>query len=168
MLDVLLVRYGEVFLKGANRPHFLKVLTDNIKRAVKPIGGHVWLSDSRIYVSDFEDLQECIRRVTKVFGVYSVSPAVEMEKDFDVIVTKRYLNEGDHVLIIDDFLANGCALRGLIEICEEAGAQVTGIGIAIEKGFQPGGRELREDGYDLDSLAIVTSMNHETGEIVFA
>ena len=90
------------------------------------------------------------------------------QKDFDVIVTKRYLNEGDRVLIIDDFLANGCALRGLIEICEEAGAQVTGIGIAIEKGFQPGGRELREDGYDLDSLAIVTSMNHETGEIEFA
>ena len=90
------------------------------------------------------------------------------QKDFDVIVTKRYLNEGDRVLIIDDFLANGCALRGLIEICVEAGAQVTGIGIAIEKGFQPGGRELREDGYDLDSLAIVTSMNHETGEIVFA
>ena len=83
-------------------------------------------------------------------------------------MTKRYLNEGDRVLIIDDFLANGCALRGLIEICEEAGAQVTGIGIAIEKGFQPGGRELREDGYDLDSLAIVTSMNHETGEIEFA
>ena len=70
------------------------------------------------------------------------------QKDFDVIVTKRYLNEGDHVLIIDDFLANGCALRGLIGICEEAGATVTGIGIAIEKGFQPGGRELREDGYD--------------------
>lgn len=88
MRDVLLVRYGEVFLKGANRPHFLKVLTDNIKRAVKPIGGHVWLSDSRIYVSDFEDLQECIRRVTKVFGVYSVSPAVEMEKDFDAIAEK--------------------------------------------------------------------------------
>lgn len=88
MRDVLLVRYGEVFLKGANRPHFLKVLTDNVKRAVKPIGGHVWLSDSRIYVSDFENLQECIRRVTKVFGVYSVSPAVEMEKDFDAIAEK--------------------------------------------------------------------------------
>lgn len=86
----------------------------------------------------------------------------------NVIVSKKFLNPGDRVLIIDDFLANGCALRGLIGICEEAGAQVTGIGIAIEKGFQPGGRELREDGYDLDSLAIVTSMNHETGEIVFA
>ncbi|MBE5772603.1 MAG: tRNA 4-thiouridine(8) synthase ThiI [Clostridiales bacterium] len=85
MRDVLLVRYGEVFLKGANRPFFLKTLTDNVKKAVKPIGGRVWLSDSRIYVSDFEDLQECISRVTKVFGVYSVSPAVEMEKDFETI-----------------------------------------------------------------------------------
>ena len=68
MRDVLLVRYGEVFLKGANRPHFLKVLNDNVKKAVKPIGGRVWMSDSRIYVSDFDDLQECINRVTKVFG----------------------------------------------------------------------------------------------------
>ena len=85
MRDVLLVRYGEVFLKGANRPFFLKTLTDNVKKAVKPIGGRVWFSDSRIYVSDFEDLQECISRVTKVFGVYSVSPAVEMEKDFETI-----------------------------------------------------------------------------------
>ena len=90
------------------------------------------------------------------------------QKDFDVIVTKRYLSEDDHVLIIDDFLANGCALRGLIEICEEAGAAVEGIGIAIEKGFQPGGRELREAGYDLDSLAIVRSMDAEMGTIEFA
>ena len=85
MRHVLLVRYGEVFLKGANRPHFLKVLNDNVKRAVKPIGGHVWMSDSRIYVSDFNDLDACIDRVTKVFGVYSVSPAVEMDKDFEQI-----------------------------------------------------------------------------------
>ena len=85
MRQVLLVRYGEVFLKGANRPHFLKVLTDNIKRAVKPLNGHVWLSDARVYVSDFTDLQACVDRVSKVFGVYSVSPAVEMEKDLDVI-----------------------------------------------------------------------------------
>ena len=85
MRDVLLVRYGEVFLKGANRPHFLKALTDNIRRAVKPLNGHVWLSDSRIYVSDFTDLAACIDRVTKVFGVYSVSPAVELDKDFEAI-----------------------------------------------------------------------------------
>ena len=88
MRDVLLVRYGEVFLKGANRPHFLKVLNDNVKKAVKPIGGRVWMSDSRIYVSDFDDLQECISRVTKVFGIYSVSPAVEMEKDLEAISEK--------------------------------------------------------------------------------
>ena len=85
MRKVLLVRYGEVFLKGANRPHFLKLLTDNVKRAVKPIGGKVWLSDSRIYVSDVEDMDECVRRVCKVFGLYSVSPAIECEKDLDVI-----------------------------------------------------------------------------------
>ena len=85
MRKVLLVRYGEVFLKGANRPHFLKILTDNVKKAVKPIGGHVWLSDSRVYVSDVEDMDECVRRVRKVFGLYSVSPAIECEKDLDVI-----------------------------------------------------------------------------------
>ena len=83
MRKVLLVRYGEVFLKGANRPHFLKILTDNVKRAVKPLNGKVWMSDSRIYVSDVEDMDECIRRVRKVFGLYSVSPAVECEKDLE-------------------------------------------------------------------------------------
>ena len=85
MRRVLLVRYGEVFLKGANRPHFLKILTDNVKRAVRPLGGHVWMSDSRIYVSDCEDMDECIQRVKKVFGLYSVSPAIECEKDLDEI-----------------------------------------------------------------------------------
>lgn len=83
MRKVLLVRYGEVFLKGANRPHFLKILTDNVKRAVKPLNGRVWMSDSRIYVSDVEDMDECVRRVRKVFGLYSVSPAVECEKELD-------------------------------------------------------------------------------------
>ena len=85
MRKVLLVRYGEVFLKGANRPKFLKILTDNVKRAVKPLNGHVWMSDSRIYVSDVEDMDECARRVRKIFGLYSVSPAIECEKDLDEI-----------------------------------------------------------------------------------
>lgn len=89
------------------------------------------------------------------------------QKDFHVIVAKRFLTEGEHVLLIDDFLANGCALNGLIEICEAAGAVVEGIGIAIEKGFQKGGRELRERGYNLQSLAIVDSMDPVTGEIEF-
>ena len=84
-----------------------------------------------------------------------------------VIVSKKFLSEDDHVLIIDDFLANGCALQGLIQICAQAGATVEGIGIAVEKGFQAGGRMIRNLGYQLESLAIVESMNDETGEIVF-
>ena len=86
---------------------------------------------------------------------------------YDVIVSKKFLNADDHVLIIDDFLANGCALNGLIELVGEAGATVEGIGIAIEKGFQPGGDGLRERGYRLESLAIVERMDPETGEIAF-
>lgn len=89
------------------------------------------------------------------------------QKEFPVIVAKKYLNAGDHVLLIDDFLANGKALRGLIDLCEAAGATVEGIGIAVEKGFQGGGDALRAEGYDVDSLAIVESMNPETGEITF-
>ena len=84
-----------------------------------------------------------------------------------VIVAKKSLNEEDHVLIIDDFLANGCALQGLIQIVQQAGGTVEGIGIAVEKGFQPGGRIIRNLGYQLESLAIVDGMNDETGEIIF-
>ena len=84
-----------------------------------------------------------------------------------VIVSKSFLSEDDHVLLIDDFLANGCALQGLISIVHEAGATVEGIGIAIEKGFQTGGKIIRNLGYDLESLAIVDGMNAETGEVYF-
>jgi len=84
-----------------------------------------------------------------------------------IIVSKKFLSAADHVLIIDDFLANGCALQGLISITESSGATVEGLGIAIEKGFQIGGRVIRNLGYQLESLAIVESMNAETGEIVF-
>ena len=84
-----------------------------------------------------------------------------------VIVSKRFLSPGDDVLIIDDFLANGCALRGLIEITEAAGATVRGIGIVIEKGFQFGGRSIRNLGYRLESLAIVESMDPVTKNVVF-
>ncbi len=89
------------------------------------------------------------------------------KREYNVIVAKRFLKSGEHVLVIDDFLAMGCALNGLLEICGEAGAIVEGIGIAIEKGFQPGGKSLRERGYQLESLAIVKSMNAATGEIEF-
>ena len=84
-----------------------------------------------------------------------------------VIVSKKFLNEDDHVLIIDDFLANGCALQGLISIVSEAGGTVEGIGIAIEKGFQAGGRMIRNLGYRLESLAIVDSIKEKKGTIEF-
>lgn len=84
-----------------------------------------------------------------------------------VIVSKRFINKDDSVLIIDDFLANGCALKGLIAITEMAGASVAGIGIAIEKGFQVGGNMIRELGYQLESLAIVESMDASTGTVNF-
>ena len=89
------------------------------------------------------------------------------QRIYDVIVSKKFLSADDHVLLIDDFLANGCALNGLIDLVEDAGATVEGIGIAVEKGFQPGGDDLRRRGYHLESLAIVQSMNPETGEIEF-
>ncbi|MGN1102334.1 MAG: xanthine phosphoribosyltransferase [Huintestinicola sp.] len=88
-------------------------------------------------------------------------------KVYDVIVSKKYINPDDHILIIDDFLANGCALEGLIDLVTSAGATIEGIGICIEKGFQQGGDIIRKKGIPLKSLAIVESMNAATGEIVF-
>ena len=103
--------------------------------------------DADVYVSEVESFtHKCVNRV---------------------IVSKKFLNAGDRVLIIDDFLANGCALRGLISIVEEAGAEVVGIGIAIEKGFQVGGEMIRADGYRLESLAIVESMDAEKRTVTF-
>lgn len=84
-----------------------------------------------------------------------------------IMVSKKFLKPGENVLIIDDFLANGCALQGLISIVSSAGADVAGIGIVIEKGFQQGGQIIRNLGYHLESLAIVEEMNAETGDIRF-
>ncbi len=89
-------------------------------------------------------------------------------REYDVIVPKDYLRTDDRVLVVDDFLAQGCALRGLIKIIRDSGASLAGCGILIEKGFQPGGQRLREEGVRVDSLAVVSSMNGETGEITFA
>ena len=86
---------------------------------------------------------------------------------YDVIVSKKFLHPEDHILIIDDFLANGCALEGLIDIVNKAGATVEGVGIAVEKGFQKGGDLIRSKGIRVESLAIVESMDDKTGEIVF-
>ncbi|MCQ2537744.1 MAG: xanthine phosphoribosyltransferase [Lachnospiraceae bacterium] len=101
-------------------------------------------------------------------NVYSVKvDSFTKKKTFDVAVAKKYLLPEDKVLIIDDFLANGCAVRGMMKLIKLAGAELVGVGIAIEKGFQEGGRELREEGIQVESLAIVESMNAATNEIVF-
>lgn len=89
------------------------------------------------------------------------------KKVYNVIVSKKYLTPQDHLLIVDDFLANGCAMMGLLDLAAEAGASVEGVGVAIEKGFQSGGALLRERGVQLESLAIIDSMDSATGEIVF-
>ena len=89
------------------------------------------------------------------------------KKVYDVIVSKKYIGKDDHILLIDDFLANGCALEGLINLVQSAGATVEGIGIAVEKGFQEGGKRIREKGVQLKSLAIVDAMDSKTGEITF-
>lgn len=86
---------------------------------------------------------------------------------YDVIISKKYLSSKDHVLIIDDFLANGCALNGLLDIAQKAGATVEGVVIAVEKGFQRGGELIRQKGIRVESLAIIESMDADSGNIVF-
>ena len=85
----------------------------------------------------------------------------------DVVVSKRFLSKDDHVLIVDDFLANGCALEGLIDIVRQSGGTVEGVGVAVEKGFQGGGDKLRAAGVNLHSLAIIESMDAKTNSVVF-
>ena len=89
------------------------------------------------------------------------------QRVYDVIVSKKFLSPDDHVLIIDDFLANGCAVDGLIDLITSAGATVEGVGIVIEKSSQQGGRLIRDKGIPVESLAIIESMDDKTGEIVF-
>ena len=89
-------------------------------------------------------------------------------RDYDVMVARRFLSPGEHVLVIDDFLAMGAAMDGLLQICEAAGVVVEGIGVAIEKAFQPGGARLRARGYQVEALARVASMDEGTGAVTFA
>jgi len=87
-------------------------------------------------------------------------------RDYNITLAQKFLGPQDRVLIVDDFLANGKAMRGLLDVCRQAGAQVGGIGVCIEKGFQSGGAELRAEGYKLASLAVVDEM-HDDGTLVF-
>ena len=89
------------------------------------------------------------------------------KKVYDVIVSKKFLHKEDHILIIDDFLANGCAMEGLIDLVQSSGAVIEGIGIVIEKGFQKGGELIRSKGVRVESLAIVDGLDAQTGEVIF-
>lgn len=101
-------------------------------------------------------------------GVYTAKVhSFTHQRDCEVLISQKYLGPQDRVLILDDFLANGCALNGLIELCEEAGAVVAGVGIAVEKGFQHGGDAIRARGIRVESLAVIEAMDAATGELVF-
>ena len=166
------------FLNHQMDVHLMDQMGEEFKRrfADKPINKVLTIEASGIAIAC--SVARCLN-VPMVFAKKSKSINIEGEmyvaevESFthkntnQVIVSKKFLTPEDHVLIIDDFLANGCALQGLISIVEAAGATVEGLGIAIEKGFQIGGRVIRNLGYRLESLEIVDGMDAETGEIIF-
>ena len=167
----------------------MKMLEDRIRKDGIVREGNVLKVDSFInHQMDIPLFKEMAREwkrlfdgkpINKVFAKKSMSINLDYDnyetkiqsfthkKIYNVIVSKKFLTPEDHVLIIDDFLANGCALMGLLELANEAGATVEGIGIAVEKGFQQGGELIRSKGIQLESLAIVESMDAATGEIRF-
>ena len=123
-------------------------------------------------VAEYFDVPVVFAKKTKTKNIAGEVYTTKVESfthgtEYDIIVSKEFLGKGDKVLVIDDFLANGCALQGLIQIVKAAGGTVEGIGIAIEKGFQSGGTVIRNLGYHLESLAIVEGMDASTGEITF-
>ena len=123
-------------------------------------------------VAEYFDVPVVFAKKTKTKNIAGEVYTTKVESSthgtvYDIIVSKEFLGKGDKVLVIDDFLANGCALQGLIQIVKSAGGTVEGIGIAIEKGFQTGGTVIRNLGYRLESLAIVDGMDASTGEITF-
>ena len=166
------------FLNHQMDPRLMVQMAEEFKRrfAGKPINKILTIEASGIGIAAFValafDAPLVFAKKSKSINIDGEMYVAEVESfthknKNQVIVSKKFLNENDHVLIIDDFLANGCALQGLIQIAESAGATVEGCGIAIEKGFQIGGRVIRNLGYQLESLAIVDAMDAETGVITF-
>ena len=166
------------FLNHQMDPRLMVQMAEEFKRrfAGKPINKILTIEASGIGIAAFValvfDVPLVFAKKSKSINIDGEMYVAEVESfthknKNQVIVSRKFLNENDHVLIIDDFLANGCALQGLIQIAESAGATVEGCGIAIEKGFQIGGRVIRNLGYQLESLAIVDSMDAETGTITF-
>ena len=166
------------FLNHQMDPRLMVQMAEEFKRrfAGKPINKILTIEASGIGIAAFValvfDAPLVFAKKSKSINIDGDMYVAEVESfthknKNQVIVSRKFLNENDHVLIIDDFLANGCALQGLIQIAESAGATVEGCGIAIEKGFQIGGRVIRNLGYQLESLAIVDAMDAETGTITF-
>ena len=166
------------FLNHQMDPRLMVQMAEEFKRrfADKPINKILTIEASGIGIAAFValvfDAPLVFAKKSKSINIDGEMYVAEVESfthknKNQVIVSKKFLSAEDHVLIIDDFLANGCALQGLIQIAESAGATVEGCGIAIEKGFQIGGRVIRNLGYQLESLAIVDGMDAETGTITF-
>ena len=166
------------FLNHQMDPRLMVQMAEEFKRrfAGKPINKILTIEASGIGIAAFValvfDVPLVFAKKSKSINIDGEMYVAEVESfthknKNQVIVSKKFLHADDHVLIIDDFLANGCALQGLIQIAESAGATVEGCGIAIEKGFQIGGRVIRNLGYQLESLAIVDAMDAETGTITF-
>ena len=166
------------FLNHQMDPRLMMQMAEEFKRrfAGKPINKILTIEASGIGIAAFDalvfDAPLVFAKKSKSINIDGEMYVAEVESfthknKNQVIMSRKFLNENDHVLIIDDFLANGCALQGLIQITESAGATVEGCGIAIEKGFQIGGRVIRNLGYQLESLAIVDAMDAETGTITF-
>ena len=166
------------FLNHQMDPRLMVQMAEEFKRrfAGKPINKILTIEASGIGIAAFValvfDAPLVFAKKSKSINIDGEMYVAEVESfthknKNQVIVSKKFLNENDHVLIIDDFLANGCALQGLISIVESAEATVEGCGIVIEKGFQEGGQRIRNLGYRLESLAIVDAMDAETGTITF-
>lgn len=178
-----IVREGNVlkvdsFLNHQMDIHLLNQIGEEFKKRFdgKPINKIVTIEASGIgiacIVANHFDVPVVFAKKSKSINIEGDVYVAEVESfthkcKNQVIVSKKFLGPGDHVLIIDDFLANGCALQGLVSIVAQAGGTVEGIGIAIEKGFQQGGRIIRNLGYQLESLAIVDGMDPQTGEVFF-
>ena len=166
------------FLNHQMDPRLMVQMAEEFKRrfAGKPINKILTIEASGIGIAAFValvfDAPLVFAKKSKSINIDGEMYVAEVESfthknKNQVIVSKKFLSAEDHVLIIDDFLANGCALQGLIQIAESAGATVEGCGIAIEKGFQIGGRVIRNLGYHVESLAIIDAMDAENGTITF-
>lgn len=157
----LLERIGEEFLRRFEGLHITKVLTIETSGIALAYPVARALGVPLVFAKKTESV--------KLDGELLIAEVESFtgKKVNKIIVSKKYLSADDHVLIIDDFLANGCALQGLISIVESAEATVEGCGIAVEKGFQEGGWRIRNLGYRVESLAIIDAMDADTGAITF-